>query len=197
MKLFLCDRHEPGFCFCVCMSSKDLTASRTGRNSKHEVRFDFSFFVFALLSAASVYVSPRPPSSVRCGSHGATASAFRPPSSIRCGSHGATAVAFQGIPFVAATNGVFVRVRVCACLCAILNTIRTIANHSSSEFQKLLCNTQGISTATNGRTSSERHIGSYLVYLPYVSRNSCDPLSTCDTPGISSQPQPEGEFCTI
>ena len=48
------------------------------------------FLLQAALSAAAVrYVAPRHPSSVRCGSHGATAAAF------------------QGIPFVAGTNGVF------------------------------------------------------------------------------------------
>ena len=74
---------------CVCA----ITASNS-RNDEHKVRFNFSLFVFTVLSAAQVCVSPRSPSSVGCGSHGATA------------------VAFEGILFLAATNGAFVRVRV-------------------------------------------------------------------------------------
>ena len=46
---------------------------------------------------------------------------------IRCGSHGTTAAALQGIPFVTATNGASVRVRVCACACH--------PEHSEGRFQ--------------------------------------------------------------
>ena len=67
----------------------------------------------AMLSAAAVYASPSPPNSVRCDSHGVKAAAF------------------QGIPFVATTNGVLVRARVCACLSATLNAMWTIATHAS------------------------------------------------------------------
>ena len=44
------------------MPSKGPTAS--SRNYEHKSAVQFQHFVFAVLSAAAVYVSPRPPSSV-------------------------------------------------------------------------------------------------------------------------------------
>ena len=105
------------------------------------MRINFSFFVFAVLcAAAAVFVSPRPPSSVRCGSRGATAAVF------------------QGIPFVAATSGVLVRVRLCACWYAILNTIWTLGI-----LPLIFKSARAVHRHPNsyGTTSSEPHLGSY------------------------------------
>ena len=105
------------------------------------MRINFSFFVFAVLcAAAAVFVSPRPPSSVRCGSRGATAAVF------------------QGIPFVPATSGVLVRVRLCACWYAILNTIWTLGI-----LPLIFKSARAVHRHPNsyGTTSSEPHLGSY------------------------------------
>ena len=92
----------------------DRTQGSYGMRTKNAKCGPSSASLFLLRSAA-VHVSPRPPSSVPRGSHGATA------------------VAFRGIPFVAAT--VFLCVCVPACLCIILTTIWTIATHISPKFQ--------------------------------------------------------------
>ena len=59
--------------------TKDLAAEQAvgATRYEHKLPFKFSVFVFAVLRVydAAVYISPRPPSSVRCGSHGATAAA--------------------------------------------------------------------------------------------------------------------------
>ena len=94
----------------VCVPSRDLTAS--SRTNKQRMRFNFSFFVLVALSASVCHT----------------------PTSVHRESHGATAAVVQGIPFVAATSDVSVRVNVCACLGATLNTIWTIATHTSSDF---------------------------------------------------------------
>ena len=99
-EIFPVTRHEPVFYVCLSVPSNDLTAN--SRNYESRVRCNFSFFDFAvpccLLLRCTWYVSPRPPSSARCDCHGATAAAF------------------QGIPFLAATNGVLLRVTVfCSC----------------------------------------------------------------------------------
>ena len=80
------------------------------------------------------------------------------PSSVRCGSRGATAAVFQGIPFVAATSGVLVRVRLCACWYAILNTIWTLGI-----LPLIFKSARAVHRHPNsyGTTSSEPHLGSY------------------------------------
>ena len=93
------DMNRPSASVWVCMPSKDLTASSW--YYEHTVRFNFSFFALAVLSAAAVYVSPRPKSSVRYNSHRETAAAFQ---------------CRYCILFLAAAKGVFVRVRVCVCV---------------------------------------------------------------------------------
>ena len=95
----LCDRHmnRASACACECVRHPRILQQAIGTMNTR-VRLNFSSFVSAVRSAAVVCVSPRPPSSVRCDSHGETA------------------VAFQGIPFATATNGVFVRACVCACV---------------------------------------------------------------------------------
>ena len=60
----------------------------------------------------------------------------------------------------------FKRVRVCACFCAILKTIWTIATHTCSEFQKHPCSTQDIPTATERTTSSEPHVDLLVSFFP-------------------------------
>ena len=130
------------------------------------MRFNFSFFAFAVMSAAACCVC-----------------ITRPPSSVRCDSHGATAAAFQGtgISFVAAMNGD----SACACLCAILNIIWTIATHTSSDFQKHPCNTQDIPIATVQQAANLTL--AHILTTCTIRRNNCVPFfSTCDTRGISS-----------
>ena len=56
--------------------------------------------------------------------------------------------------------------RVCACFCAILKTIWTIATHTCSEFQKHPCSTQDIPTATERTTSSEPHVDLLVSFFP-------------------------------
>ena len=85
------------------VSSPDPTAAaaavrRIGKQSEQE-RGAISAFPFGRLRCLLLCTSPRPPTSVCCDSHGATA-------------------IFQGITFVAVTNSVRVRMRACA----ILNT---------------------------------------------------------------------------
>ena len=83
--------------------------------------------------------------------------------------HGATAAAFQGtvgIPFVATTKGVSLRVRVCACLCAILNRNGRLQPTPSADFQKHpSAQYTDTPTATNGTTSSEPRIRSYTCHV--------------------------------
>ena len=100
-----------------------------------------------------------------------------PPSSVRFGSYGATAAAFQGIPFVAATNGIFFG---CACLCVllyvILNTMLTIATHTSSEFKSTRAAHKHPNS--NERCNKQRTLHR-LMYLTScllcVRRNTCVP----------------------
>ena len=82
---------------------------------------------------------------------------------IRCGSRGTTAAALQGIPFVTATNGA--RVRVCACVCAILrNTIWTcvpFSKHNLGNSHSLSLNFKRTQTAQQQRYNSNApHVGS-------------------------------------
>ena len=136
---------------------------------------NFSFFVFTVLSAAAdVYVSPRPPSSARCVSHGATAAAF------------------QGIPFVAATNGVLVRVRVCTCLCATLNTTLT-----SSEFQKHPCSTRTLHILPNSNERCNKQRTSHRpTYISQVRRTTCVPPFQHVIPsGFETNYMPKGNLC--
>ena len=126
------------------MSSKDSQQAVPER-AEHKLRFNFSFFVFAVLFAAAVYVSPRPPSSVRCGRHGATS------------------VAFQGIPFVAGTNGVFVRARLCAFVC---HPEHNLDDCNARFFRILKAPVQCTKHPnSNGTASSEPNIGSHTYFM--------------------------------
>ena len=71
-------------------------------------------------------------------------------------------------------------------LCAILTTIWTIPTRTS-EFQLRTC---AVQTAIQQQlyNSSEPHN-----WLIHIDRNGCV-APTCDTPGIPSQPHPEGEL---
>ena len=74
--------------------------------------------------------------------------------------------------FVAAANGVFIGVRLCACLCAILIIILTIASPTASDFQKHPCGT----LTSQPQRYNKQQIRSYpntLIYISYVRRNTC------------------------
>ena len=59
---FVCARDEPSFFLCECVPSKDLTASIGTINTKCGTIS--ALFLLDALSAAAVYVSPRPASSL-------------------------------------------------------------------------------------------------------------------------------------
>ena len=108
------------------------------------MRFNFRFFIVAVLSAAAVYWCASP----------------RPPSSDRCDTHGATAAAFEGNPFVAATNGILFA---CACLCVFVchpEHNPDDCNLHFPTFSKAPVQYTRHPNSNNGTTSSELHIGS-------------------------------------
>ena len=120
----------------------DLTAS--SGNYERRVRFNCSFFVFAVLPAAAVYVSPRSPGSVRCDSH----------------HDGAIAAAFHGFySLCGSVEGCF-----CACACLFKFVRRPeqnldISTYTFLRFSKAPVQYADIPTTTNGTTSSKPRAG--------------------------------------
>ena len=161
------DVNRASACVRVIVSSKQGSYSKEYNRNERNVRFKFSFFHFccAVCCYCGCALSPRPSSSVRRGTHGETAAAF------------------QGIPFVATTSGVFVRVRVCACLYAILNTIWAIATHVSPEFHPRSTQTW-YHTSQQQRTVERATNLTYslisISYLECTKEHLCSPFSTCD-----------------
>ena len=95
----------------------------------------------------------------------------------RCGSYGTTVAVIQGIRFVTTTNfsvGVL-------CERAILNRTREIATHTFQQHPRSTAPTQQQQQQQQRYNTSEpRNV--------HIHRDACVPISTCDTPGISSLP---------
>ena len=161
------------------MSSKDLTAS--SGNYERRVRFNFSFSEKnAVLSAAAVYVSPRPPSSVRRDSHhdGATAAAFQGSWYYLCGSH-------EGCMCVC------VSVRVCLPVCHPEQNLDDCNQHLPLIFKST---TGAVQTSQQRTVQQAANLLQAHINIMCMEQHIFSPFSTCDTPGISSQPHPEEAY---
>ena len=73
---------------------------------------------------------------------------------------------------------------VCACLCAIPSTIRTIPTHTTvPPLNSKSTHGEHRHPNSSGATSSEPPTGSYTCHMYHAKEHLCFPFSTCDTPG--------------
>ena len=90
------------------------------------------------------------------------------------------------------------------CSLCVCGSVRTCVSSwtQSGRFQPTLPlnlkSTRAVQTSQQQgyTTSSESHIRSHALYVHVCTKEClCSPFSTCDTPGVSSQPYPEGKPC--
>ena len=120
---------------------------------------------------------------------------YRTASFWRCGGHGITAAVPQRLHFCDSYER-------CFFVCALVRgTIwASHPEHSEGQFQLTLpLNFKSIRAVHQRYSSSSSSRGSTpenLATLIYIGTPVL-PLSTCDTPGISIQPHPQGEPCIV
>ena len=116
----------------------------------------------------------------------------------RCGSHGITLAALQGIRLVTATN----RASVWACG----RIMRACHPEHMSTRDNSIPHFLEISTAStqsqrrhnsNSSGTTQANLATFIHIHIKGAPDWCSPFSTCDTPGISIHPHPEGEPCNL
>ena len=159
-------------CACVVVGSYSNTNRNSLKNRGAIQPLLLLFFIFVMLSATAAV----------CLDHTA--------SFCRCGSHGITVAVLARYTFYDSYELCF-----CVCVCAHYVCVPSsthvheeqITTRTSSELQKHPRSTYSSGTTATAAVNASESRNAQL------HRNACSPFSTCNTPGIWSQPHPPGE----